>query len=96
MAKAVDISIFQTIALDVPFKDGEGNTVTELKIRRAKVVDMREANRQGGNDADIEIALLARLTGLVPEDFNQMDMTDYFKLQKAFMDMQKGKSTSTP
>lgn len=96
MAKAADISIFQTITLDVPFKDGEGNTVTELKIRRAKVVDMREANRQGDNDADIEIALLARLTGLVPEDFNQLDMTDYFKLQKAFMDMQKGKSTSMP
>lgn len=92
MAKNQDVSIFRTIVLTYPIKDGTGKDITELKIRRAKVADMRAVNRTGSTDAEIEIVLLARLTGLVPEDFDEMDMVDYFVLQKAFGDMQKGKS----
>lgn len=35
--------------------------------------------------------MLSLLTGLVPEDFDAMDIADYAKVQAALADMQKGK-----
>ncbi|WP_041639440.1 phage tail assembly protein [[Mannheimia] succiniciproducens] len=89
--KLDDLLVFRTIQLDYPIKDGEGNTVTELKMRRAKAKDMRRMSAQK-TEAEQEIFMFAQLVGLVPEDIDELDIADYGKLQKAFTEMVQGKS----
>lgn len=86
-----NLKIYRTISLDFPIKDGEGKDITELKIRRAKVADIKKMSNFNGTDADREIYMLSLLTGLVPEDFDAMDIADYAKVQTTLSDMQKGK-----
>ncbi|MDG2958878.1 MULTISPECIES: phage tail assembly protein [Pasteurellaceae] len=89
--KLDDLLVFRTIQLDYPIKDGEGNTVTELKMRRAKAKDMRRMSEKK-TEAEQEIFMFAQLVGLVPEDIDELDIADYGKLQKAFTEMVQGKS----
>ena len=78
------------LKLEFPFPDGQGNTITELKIRRPKVRDIRKMT--GKTETEMAVSLLAIVTGLVPEDIDELDMADYAKLQTAFKEMVKGKS----
>jgi hypothetical protein len=71
------------ITLDYPIDAGSGR-IEKLSLRRPKVKDMTAAARFGKAPEDQETALFAALTGLVPEDFNNMDLLDYAKLQDAF------------
>ena len=89
--KLDDLLIFKTIKLDYPIQDGHGNTITELKVRRAKAKDLRNAQSQK-NEADQEFHLLSVLTGLVMEDIAELDIADYQKVQSTLKEMQKGKS----
>lgn len=79
------------VALDFPIQDGQGNTLTELTLRRPKAKDLRVAQSQK-NEVDQEFFLLAQLTGLVMEDIGELDIADYQKVQQALQEMQKGKS----
>lgn len=72
-----------TITLKFPFKNGLGETVSELKMRRAKVGDLRAVG-QMKNEMEQELALFARLTGLVPEDLDLLDTADYKQIQDTF------------
>lgn len=72
-----------TITLKFPIKNGLGETVSELKMRRAKVGDLRAVG-QMKNEVEQELALFARLTGLVPEDLDLLDTADYKQIQDAF------------
>lgn len=78
-----------TLALDFPIQDGQGNTITELKIRRPKVKDIRKMT--GNTDAEQSISLLAIVTGLVPEDIDELDMADFQRAAQIIEKMQKGK-----
>lgn len=89
--KLDDLLIFKTIELDYPIQDGHGKTITELKVRRAKAKDLRNAQNQK-NEADQEFYLLSVLTGLVMEDIAELDIADYQKVQSTLKEMQKGKS----
>ena len=71
------------ITLDYPIDTGNGR-VEKLNIRRPKVRDVKAAARFGKTPEDQETGLFAVLTGLVPEDFNGMDLIDYAKLQDSF------------
>ncbi|WP_032092053.1 MULTISPECIES: phage tail assembly protein [Pasteurellaceae] len=77
------------VALDFPIQDGEGNPITELKIRRPKVKDIRKMT--GKTDAEQSISLLAILTGLVPEDLDALDIADFKRAAEVVEKMQKGK-----
>ena len=44
------------VALDFPIQDGEGKTITELKIRRPKAKDIRKM--KGSTDIEQSISLL--------------------------------------
>ncbi|MFO7381021.1 phage tail assembly protein [Haemophilus influenzae] len=55
------------------------------------MADIKQMSNFKGTDADKEIYMLSLLTGLVPEDFDAMDIADYAKVQAALADMQKGK-----
>lgn len=72
-----------TITLKLPIKNGLGETVSELKMRRAKVGDLKAVGYIK-SEVEQEIALFARLTGLVPEDFELIDLADYKQIQNTF------------
>lgn len=88
--KLDELLIFATVKLDYPIKDGQGNEITELKIRRAKAKDIRKM--RGSTDTEQSISLLAMLTGLVPEDIDELDVADFVKAAKEVEKMQAGKS----
>lgn len=88
--KLDDLLIFATIKLEYPIKDGHGNEVTELKVRRAKAKDVRRM--KGSTDIEQTLSLLALLTGLVPEDLDELDVADMKKAVAVIEKMQAGKS----
>lgn len=82
--------LFETVKLDYPIKDGQGNEVTELNIRRAKARDVRKM--QGNTETEQSISLLATVTGLVPEDIDELDVSDFVRASQVIEKMLKGKS----
>jgi hypothetical protein len=74
-----------TVKLDHPIKVN-GKETTELQMRRPKVADLKKVEQTGGTDTERAVTMLARLTGLVPEDFDQLDAADYLKLDRAYTD----------
>ena len=72
------------IKLKFPFTTAAGKRIDVLTMRRAKVKDLKAANRFGDKPEDQEIALLAILTDLTPEDVQEMDLADYTQLQSSF------------
>ena len=75
------------ICLKYPVQLASGKALDKLTLRRAKVADLREASRGGASQEDQEVALLARLSGLLPEDLLELDLADYKALQDAFRGM---------
>ena len=75
------------ICLKYPVQLASGKVLDKLALRRAKVADLREASRGGASQEDQEVALLARLSGLLPEDVLELDLADYKALQDAFRSM---------
>lgn len=69
------------IKLDYPI-DFEGRKLSEITLRRPKVSDARNARTKHKDTADQEIALLATLSGLPPPAIEELDMSDYSKLQE--------------
>lgn len=90
MAKPTQLDGSETITLDFPITDGQGNTLTTLTIRRPKVKDFRQM--RGATETEQSLNLLATLTGLVPEDLDLLDAVDFLKATKIVERMQKGKS----
>lgn len=78
------------LTLNYPIQDGQGKTLTELTIRRPKVKDLRKMN--GATEVEQSINILAIVTGLVPEDIDELDMSDFQRAAKVIEDMQAGKS----
>lgn len=70
------------IKLDHPIKI-DGATVNEIVLRRPTVKDMRVARNSGKNDADQEVALIANLAQIAPDDVDSLDIADFVKVQKA-------------
>ena len=80
------------LKLEFPFPDGQGNTITELKIRRPKAKDIRKM--KGSTDIEQSISLLSIVTGLVPEDLDELDIADFKRAAEVVEKMQKGKLNS--
>ena len=55
----------------------------KLKMRYPTVRDRMDAEEATETDAENELFLLARLTGLAPDDFRDMHLGDYRKCQVA-------------
>lgn len=77
------------LKLAFPIHDGQGNTITELKIRRPKVRDI--GKMRGRTETEMAISLLAIVTDLVPEDIDELDIADFQAASKIIEKMQKGK-----
>lgn len=84
-----DLGVTQTVKLKYPVRLATGQTLTELTLRRPKVGDIRAAAHLG-SDAEQELFIFARLTGLVPEDLDALDFADYKEIQRVFRLMQEG------
>ena len=87
MSKATEIrehlGVTRTIKLNMPVKLANGRELSELTVRRAKVGDYR-ATAHCASEVEQEIMLLARLAGLVAEDVEELDLSDYKQLQDWF------------
>ncbi|KGQ56569.1 Uncharacterised protein [Gallibacterium anatis] len=80
----------EIVKLDYPIRDGESKEITELHIRRAKAKDIRKL--RSTTEVEQSIELLAALTGLVPEDIDELDVADFTKASVVIEKMLKGKS----
>lgn len=75
------------IDLKYPIDRPDGSKVTNVTLRRATVGDLKAAQRQADKPEDQELALIARLTGLVPEDVEMIDLADYKRIQESFREL---------
>lgn len=84
----------QVVSLTYPIKTATG-LIDKLTLRRAKVKDMKAAQRHG-TPAEQELALLALITAekITPEDIEELDLADYANLQRTFQNMVAGNSTN--
>lgn len=73
-----------SISLDFPITTAAGAKVEAITMRRAKVKDLRRMGDYGKDDAAQEIGLMAHLSGMTAEDFDELDAVDYRKLQNSF------------
>jgi len=71
------------ITLEFPFTSG-GQMVTEIILRRPKVKDQIAAEKTSTVPSEVEITMMANLSGLAPKDIQELDLLDYRKLQKEF------------
>lgn len=69
------------ITLDYPITH-DGQTFTELTLRRPTVGDNLAAQKGGISDADREVRLIANLAEVAPEIIHRIDMKDYGQLQR--------------
>lgn len=75
------------ITLKHPVKLATGQTLTKITLRRPKVRDLKEAQRVSDRAEEQELALIARLAGLTPEDIEELDLVDYKAMADAFRGM---------
>lgn len=75
------------ITLNVPL-EVSGVMTSRLEMRRPKLKDRREADRQFGNSREKaeekEEFMFCNLTDLTPDELNEIDLDDYVRLQRAF------------
>jgi len=75
------------IDLKYPITRPDGSKVASLTLKRATVGDLKAAQRLSDKPEEQELALIARITGLVPEDVELMDLADYKRVQESFRAM---------
>ena len=80
-----------TITLLYPVRLATGQMLEKVTVRRPRVGDLR-AVAHLNSDAEQELAMFSRLSGLVPEDLDDLDMTDYKAIQDWFRTTQQGEA----
>lgn len=74
-----------TINLAYPIQRANGETVTELTLRRPRVGDLRELDKASGNVSQTAL-LIGRLGALTPKEVDQLDAEDFTALGQAIAD----------
>jgi len=69
------------ITLNHPFEFA-GRKITEVSVRRPKTKDMIGSKKLTKTEEDAEILLFANLSEVEPGVFEEMDFSDYLKVQK--------------
>jgi hypothetical protein len=70
-----------------------GATIGHIDVRRPKVSD-RKAAKSIKDDDERELFLLSRLTGLTPDDFEEMDMADFTAISDKIQSFVEARSNS--
>ncbi|EGK5825863.1 phage tail assembly protein [Morganella morganii] len=82
--------------LSYPFTTAAGNRIDQVELKRLTVRDLKQARKTSKDPADWDEPLIARSTGMLPEDLDKMDLADYMELQKRFQQVTGlGKSTES-
>lgn len=76
------------IPLKHPFTSADGKRIESVDMRRATRGDLKLSQRHSKDAIDAEDFLFTRLTGLVVEDLDRLDIEDATALQDAFRDQQ--------
>lgn len=69
------------IELQFPI-DFEGGKLSKVELRRPKVADVVKARKGLKDEAEQEVALIAKLSGLPPAAIEYLDIADYKKIQE--------------
>ena len=77
------LGVSKEIKLKYPVRLATGEMLEKLTLRRPKVGDIRAVTGLT-TDAEQELAIMARISGLVPEDLDELDIADYKALQEFF------------
>lgn len=83
----------KTVKLKYPVRLATGENLTELKLCRPRVGDLR-AVAHLSSDAEQELTIFARITGLVPEDLDELDLYDYKQVQDWFRRSQEDEAAA--
>lgn len=83
-----DLGVGKEIKLKYPVRLATGEVLEKLVLRRPKVGDIR-AVAGLTTDAEQELAIMARISGLMPEDLDELDIADYKALQDFFRAVSK-------
>lgn len=75
------------ITLKHPVKLATGQTLGKVTLRRPKVKDLKAAQRVSDKTEEQELALIAMLAGLTPEDIEELDLADYKAIAESFRAM---------
>lgn len=78
-----NLGVNAVVKLKYPVRLPTGEILDKLTLRRVKVGDLRAVSRIE-NEAEQGLAILARITGLVPEDLDLLDLEDLNALQDTF------------
>ncbi|MEJ2793960.1 phage tail assembly protein [Iodobacter sp. LRB] len=78
------------IPLKFPFTTAAGVRIDSLDLPRPKRADLKAAQKFSSDPVDQEDFLFSRLTGLVVEDLDQLDVADSKALNDAFQSMASG------
>ena len=70
-----------TFKLSYPFTTAAGTRIELVELKRLTVKDLKQVRKISKNPADWDEPLIARSTGLLPEDLDNMDLADYLQLQ---------------
>lgn len=62
----------------------DGVPFSSLEMREPTVADQLAAQKQTGTDAEQELAMIANLCMVKPEDLHQLTLRDYRAVQEAF------------
>lgn len=73
--------------LSQPFTTAAGQRVIQLNLRRLTVKDLKAARKISEKPSEWDDILLSRATGLLVEDFDNMDLGDWLALQQRFQDL---------
>jgi hypothetical protein len=69
------------IELQFPI-DFEGGKLSKIELCRPKVADVVKARKGLKDEAEQEVALIAKLSGLPPAAIEDLDIADYKKIQE--------------
>ena len=75
----------QKIKLSNPIKI-DGVDVHELSLRRPKVRDLIAAGKRNVSESEREVDLIANLAEVAPEAIQELDLSDYLKIQEWLKD----------
>lgn len=79
------------IELDFPIEIS-GVEVKHLIMRRPKVRDIIAAQKVGGSDAEMGVALVANLCEITPSDVQELDSVDWDKCEAQVQAFKRAKS----
>lgn len=79
------------IELDYPLEIS-GVEVKHLVMRRPKVRDLIAAQKTGGSEAEMGVALVANLCEITPSDVQELDSVDWDKCEAQVQAFKQAKS----